>query len=77
MSRTHHAAGAARPEPHPATRPETILIIVIVLASAWLASGRIDPAVIAQVLGGVGVSGAAAGSRLRRARRATPSAGGR
>ncbi|MGW0902915.1 hypothetical protein [Streptomyces sp. NPDC002853] len=65
------------PEPHAGTRPETILIIVIILASAWLAARGADPAAIVQVLGGVGVSGVAAGGRLPWPWRATPAASGR
>ena len=77
VSRRRQAAGVAMPEPHAGTRPETILIIVIILASAWLAARGADPAAIVQALGGVGVSGVAAGGRLQQARRATPAACGR
>ncbi|MFE9413895.1 hypothetical protein ACFYN0_34695 [Streptomyces sp. NPDC006704] len=60
------------PAPHAGARPQAVLVIVIVivLAGVWLAARGADPTVVVQVLGGLGVSRLAAGSRVRRTRAA-------
>lgn len=58
MSRSVDPAGVAAPVPHTPTGPEAVLVIVIVLASAWLAPREMETSAILQLLGGAGVVGA-------------------
>ncbi|MFC9948517.1 MULTISPECIES: hypothetical protein [Streptomyces] len=53
MSRRRHAAGVHTPAPHRLTGTETAVIIVIVLTSAALAWGGMDPSTVLQLLAGV------------------------
>ncbi|MFJ3799944.1 hypothetical protein ACIPSJ_27135 [Streptomyces sp. NPDC090088] len=75
MSRRRHAAGVAMPERHPATRHQTILIIVVILASSWLASQPVDPAALMYVLSSLGISAATARRRIQPTGRITPASG--
>ncbi|WP_406359340.1 hypothetical protein OID55_41420 [Streptomyces sp. NBC_00715] len=53
MSRKRHAAGARTPVPHRLTGTETAVIIVIVLTSAVLVWGGMEPDTVLQLLAGV------------------------
>ncbi|MER7149175.1 hypothetical protein [Streptomyces xanthochromogenes] len=77
VSRRRHAADAVMPDRHAGIRPQTILIIVIVLAGVWFAVRGADPTVVVQVLGGIGASRLAAEGRLQGARRAVHATGRR
>lgn len=65
MSRSVDPTVVAAPTPHTPTGPEVVLVIVIVLASVWLASREMELSTILQLLGGAGVVGALAVGALR------------
>ncbi|MCX4411566.1 hypothetical protein OG840_61485 [Streptomyces sp. NBC_01764] len=65
MSRSVDQTGTAAPAPHTPTGPEVVLVIVIVLASVWLAPREMETSTILQLLGGAGVVGALAVGGLR------------
>ncbi|WP_406472595.1 hypothetical protein [Streptomyces platensis] len=60
---------AATPAPLHPTVPEAVLVIVIVLASAWLAPRGMETSAILQLLGGTGLTGTAVVAGVRWARR--------
>ena len=77
MSRWRHASDAVMPDRHAGTRPQTILIVVIVLAGVWLAARGVDPKVVVQVLGGIGIRRLAAEGRAPCSRRFVRASGRR
>lgn len=65
MSRSVDPTGTAAPTPHTPTGPEVVLVIVIVLASVWLASREMTMSTILQLVGGAGAVGALTVGTLR------------
>ena len=65
MSRRRHAASSD----HRPAVPEVVLVIVLVIAAAWLAPRGVGTTAVLQLLGGAGITGCAVVAGLRRARR--------